>query len=192
MARRKNDSKSACKNTESNQGQDTAVCEMPVVINRQCVDSDADAAIEGGCSGSSEVDGIDVVRAASAAGNWITAARLYITLHGGTRSVNEYISGFSKFVPWHVAARRARGASYDIHAMQMRCAQHAIYVVGLISGDNVSLRAKCRSAFDVVKSWVNSHPDASMDDRRRFAEAEGIKIKQVHTYVSKINRGKPT
>ena len=105
-------------------------------------------------------------------------------------SINEYISGFAKFVPWHVAARRARGASYDIHTMQRRCALDAVYVVGLTIGDKVSLRAKRLTGFDSVKSWMKSYPDASMDDRRRFAESEGIKIKTVHSYVSRINRGK--
>jgi hypothetical protein len=117
------------------------------------------------------------------------AARLYITLHGGTMPINEYISGFAKFVPWHVAARRSRAVNYDIYTSQRGCARSAMKRVGLIIGDNVSLRAKRRAMFDVVKAWVKLHPDASMDDRRRFAEDEGMKILTVTNYLTRIRRG---
>ena len=102
-------------------------------------------------------------------------------------SVKEYLFGFAKFVPWHVAARRSQNSS-DLQMVQRTCARKAMKMVGVIIGDNVSLRANDRkpTQYEKVKEWVESHPDASMNDRRTFAESAGIKIMTVTNYLSRI------
>jgi hypothetical protein len=102
-------------------------------------------------------------------------------------SIKEYLFGFAKFVPWHVAARRYRKSS-DLQVAQRMCARYAMKRVGVIIGDNVSLRANDMNPtqYDKVKEWVESHPDASRNERRTFAESAGIKIMTVTRYRSRI------
>ena len=94
----------------------------------------------------SDAASLDAARAAAADGRWTTAARLYLLHHGGSVSLKQYYSEFTRMVPWDTAKRVGSASpDVDLQTSQRRVAKKALSRLGAID-DGVTITVPKRKA----------------------------------------------